>query len=101
MPSLAPPSIQRRWSALIFQTSTMSCSKNFGRGIHTLMLVEEGSHIAGKLPVVRLPGGLQRICGLLIGTAYFLPAKCAGCDERRQLILALGDGDSLLVGAAV
>src|SRR3546814_16141498 len=40
----------------------------------------------------------SRICGLFIGTAYFLPAKCAGCDERRQLIFALGDGDGLLVG---
>lgn len=87
--------------ALRFEPSSMMRRKNFGRGIHTLMLVEERANILGKLPVVRFPGGVQRICGLFIGTAYFLPAKCAGCDERRQLILALGDGDGLLVGAAV
>ncbi len=67
----------------------MVCRKNFWRGIHALMLVEERANILGKLPVFRLPGGVQRIGGLLIGTAYLLPAECAGCDERRQLILAL------------
>ena len=30
--------------------------KNFGRGIHTLMLVEERANILGKLPVARLSG---------------------------------------------
>ena len=79
----------------------MVCRKNFGRGIHTLMLVEEGAHIAGKLPVVGLPGGVQRSGGLLIGAAYLLPTSCAGCNERRQLILAPRDGDGLFIGAAV
>ena len=79
----------------------MVCRKNFGCSIHPLMLVEERANILGKLPVVGLPGGVQRIGGLLIGTAYLAPAKCADCDERRQFMLALGDGDGLLVGAAV
>jgi hypothetical protein len=79
----------------------MMLGKNFWCGVHALMLVEERANILGKLPVVHFPGGVQRICGLFIGTAYFLPAKCAGCDERRQLILALGDGDGPLVAAAV
>ena len=79
----------------------MVCRKNFGCGVHALLLVEERANIFRKLKVVSLPGAVKRIGGLLIGTAYFLPAECAGCDERRQLILALGDGDGLLVGAAV
>ena len=60
----------------------MVCRKNFGCGVHALMLVEERANILGKLPVVRFPGGIQRICGLLIGTAYLLPAECTDCDER-------------------
>lgn len=75
--------------------------KNFGRGIHTLMLVEKGANIAGKLPVVRLPGVVQRIGGLPIGTAYLLPAERAGSDERRQLLFASRYSDGLVVGAAV
>lgn len=78
----------------------VSC-KNFGRGIHTLMLVEEGAHIAGKFPVVGLPGGVQRSGGLLIGAAYLLPAEGSGCDERRQLILAPRHCNGLLIGAAI
>ena len=79
----------------------MVCRKNFGCGVHALMLVEERANILGKFPVFRFPGGVQRSGGLFIGSANLLPAECAGCDERRQLILALGDGDGLLVGAAV
>lgn len=79
----------------------MVCRKNFGRGIHTLMLIEEGPHVIGKLPVIGLPGGVQRSGGLLIGTAYLLPAEGAGCDERRQLILAPRHRNGLLIGAAV
>ena len=75
--------------------------KHLWCSIHALMLVEERANILGKLAVVRLPGGVQRIGGLFIGTAYLLPAERAGGDERRQLILALGDGDGLFVGAAV
>ncbi len=52
----------------------MMCRKNFGRGIHTLMFVEERANIAGKLSVIDFPGGVQRSGGLLIGTAYLLPA---------------------------
>ena len=76
-------------------------SKNFWRGIHTLMLVEEGAHITCKLPVFGLPGGVQRRRGLFIGTAYLLPAERAGCDERRQLILAPRHCNGLLIGAAI
>ena len=79
----------------------MVCRKNFGCSIHPLMLVEERANILGKLPVVGLPGGVQRIGGLLIGTAYLAPADGAGRTERRQLILAPRDGDGLFVGAAV
>ena len=76
-------------------------SENLGRGIHALMLVEESAHIAGKLPVVGLAGSVQRSGSLFIGTAYLLPSDCAGCDERRQLILASRDGDGLFVGSTV
>ncbi len=76
-------------------------SKNFGRGIHTLMFVEKYAHIARKLSVVSLPGRVQRSGGLFIGTAYLLPADSAGCNERRKLLLTLRDGDGLLGGAAV
>ena len=79
----------------------MMRSEHFGRSIHTLMLFEERANILGKFPVFRFPGGVQRSGGLFIGSANLLPAECAGCDERRQLILALGDGDGLIVGAAV
>lgn len=76
-------------------------SKDFGSSIHTLMLVEERANILGKLAVVGLPGGVQRVGGLFIGTAYLLPAERTGCDERRQLILAARHCNSLLVGPSV
>ena len=75
--------------------------KNFGRGIHIQVLVEECANILGEFLVIRLPGGVQRIGGLFIGTAYLLPTECSGGDERRQLILSLCDDNGLLVGAAV
>ena len=75
--------------------------KHFWRCIHTLMLVEERANILRKLPVVRLPGGVQRSGGLFIGSANLLPAECADCDERRQLLLAPRNGDGLFIGAAV
>ena len=59
----------------------MMRGERLGRGIHTLMLVEERANILGKLTVVGLPGGVQRISGLLISMAYLLPAHCAGSDE--------------------
>ncbi len=34
------------------------CRKNFGCGVHALMLVEERANILGKLPVVCFPGGV-------------------------------------------
>ena len=58
-------------------------SEHLGRGIHALMLVEEGAHITGKRSVVGLPAGVQRSGGLFIGTAYLAPTDCAGGDERR------------------
>ena len=76
-------------------------SEHFGCGIHALMLVEEGANIACQLPVVGLPGAVQRSGSLFIGTAYLSPTDCAGCNERRQLILTPRDGDGLFVGAAV
>ena len=79
----------------------MVCRKYFGRGIHPLMLIEEGSNIARELPVVCLPGGVQTSRSLFIGAAYFLPAERAGCDERRQLFLAPRNRNGLLVRAAV
>ena len=75
--------------------------KNFGCGIHALMLVEKGTNIARKLPVVRLPCSVQRIGGLLIGAAYLLPADCSDGDERRQLILTPRNRDGLFVSATV
>ena len=53
-------------------------SEHLGRGIHALMLVEESAHIACKLSVVGLPGGVQRSGGLFIGTAYLAPTDRAG-----------------------
>ena len=76
-------------------------SEHLGRGIHALMLVEEGTHITGKLSVVGLSGGVQRSGGLFIGTAYLSPTDFAGCNERRQLIVAPRDGNGLFIGAAV
>lgn len=81
--------------------SSIMCCKNFRRGIHALMLVEEGANILGKLPVLRLPGSVERIGSLLIGTAYLLPARRADDDERRQLVLPPRDGDGLFVSAPV
>ena len=75
--------------------------ENLGRGIHAFMFVEEGANIASKLPIVGLSGGVERIGGLFIGTAYLAPAERAGCNERRQVILAARDGDGLFVGATI
>ena len=75
--------------------------KNFGRGIYIQMLVEEPTNIVGKLPVFGSPSGFQSGGSLFIGTAYRLPAERAGGDERRQLILAVSDGNSLFVCAPV
>jgi hypothetical protein len=65
------------------------------------MLVEECPNILGEVSVIGLSGGVQRISGLLIGTAYLLPAECSGGDERRQVILAPRNRNGLFVGAAV
>ena len=92
---------QRRLALVSRDYPGMVCCKNFWRGIHALMLVEKRANILGKLPVVGLPGCVQRISGLFIGTAYLTPPECAGGDERRQLILAARDSDGLFVGAAV
>ena len=57
-------SIWRRHSRLALVSRYypgMVCRENFGRGIHTLMLVEEHANIFGKLPVVSLPGDAQRV----------------------------------------
>ena len=75
--------------------------KHLWRRIHAPMSFQEGANIAGKLPVIDLPSGVQCSGGLFIGTAYLLPTEIAGGDERRQLILARGDGDGVFVGAAV
>ena len=83
------------------QVARMMGGENLWRGIHTLVLVQEPTNIARKLPVVGLPGSVQRGGSLFIGTAYRLPTECSGCDERRQLSLTSRDGDGLLIGAAV
>lgn len=79
----------------------MMPGKDFGRGVHLGMLVEESANVTRKLLVVGLPGGVQRSGSLFIRAAYLLPTECAGCDERRQLILAPRDGDCLFVSATV
>ena len=68
--------------------------KDFRRGIHPLMLVEEPTHIVCKVPVVGLPRGVQRGGSLAVGAAYRLPPLGAARDKCWQLCLALRNGSN-------
>ena len=78
----------------------MTC-KNFGRGFHVLMLVEEPANVLRERPVFGLTSRIQRNRRLLIGMAYRPPAPFAFGDKRWKLGLAPRDGDSLFVRAPV
>jgi hypothetical protein len=71
-------------------------SKNFGRGVHALMLVEEPTNIACKLPVVGLSGGVQRSGRLTASRSYFPPPFRAARDKTRQCPFAPRNGNRSL-----
>ena len=75
--------------------------KDFGGGIHALVLVEEAANVACKLPVSVCPGGIQCSGSLTVCDPYLLPPLRATRDECRQCCLAARYRDSLLVGAPI
>ena len=79
----------------------MMPSKDFGRGVHVGMLVEESANVTRERPVFGLTGRIQRNRRLLIGVAYHLPARFAFGDKGWRLGLAPRDGDGLFVRAPV
>ena len=79
----------------------MMRSKDFGRGVHVGMLVEEPANVTRERPVFGLPGSIQRNRHLLIGMAYLLPARFAFGDKGWKLGLTTRSGDCLFVRAPV
>ena len=75
--------------------------KDFGGGIHALVLAEEAANIACKLPVFSGPGGVQHSGGLTVCRSYRLPSLRTTRNERRQCCPAACYGDGLLVRATV
>ena len=75
--------------------------KNFGRGIHLRMLVEESANIARKRPVFGLPSPIQRNCRLAVSVADLLPARFPFGDKGWKLGLALRNRECLFVRAPV
>ena len=75
----------------------MTRGKDFGRGVHVGMLVDESANVVRKRPVVNLPGRIQRGSRLLIGMEYLLPARFAFGDKRWKLSLAARNCDRLFV----
>ena len=47
----------------------MTGSKNLGRGIHLVVLVEESANILGQLSILGIAGGIERSGGLSVGIA--------------------------------
>ena len=75
--------------------------KNFGRGAHLRMSIEESANVTRERSVFGLPGRIQRSRCLLICMAYLLPARFAFGDKGWKLGLAARNGDGLFVGASV
>jgi hypothetical protein len=77
----------------------MMGGKNFGRGVHALMLVEETTNTVGQVAVVGLSGGVQRSGCLTVSRSYFAPPRRAMRDKRRQRPFAPRNGNRLLIGS--
>ena len=79
----------------------MMRGKDFGRGVHFGMLVEESANITRERPVFGSPGRIQRYRGLAVGMAYRQPARFAFGDKGWKLGLAPRNSDCLFVRAPV
>ena len=79
----------------------MARGKDFGRGVHVGMLVEESANVTRERPVFGLPGRIQRSRRLAIGITYNLPARFAFGDKGWKLGLAPRNSDCLFVRAPV
>ena len=79
----------------------MARGKDFRRGIHVGMLVEESANGTREHPVFGLPGASSATAAWLIGMAYLLPARFAFGDKGWKLSLPTRNGDGLFVRAPV
>ena len=79
----------------------MMPGKDFGRGVHVGMLVEESANVTRERPVFGLTGSIQRDRRLPVGVAYRLPARFAFGDKGWKLGLAPRNSDCLFVRAPV
>ena len=79
----------------------MMPGKDFGRGVHVGMLVEESANVTSERPVVGLTGRIQRKRRLAVGMAYLLPARLAFGDKGWKLDLAPRNSHCLFVRAPV
>lgn len=79
----------------------MMLGKDFGRGVHVGMLVEEAANVTCERSVISLPGRIQRSGRLAVGVADPLPARFAFGDKGWKLGLAARNRECLFVRAPV
>jgi len=80
---------------------SMTRGKDFGRGIHIGMLVEESANVTREPPIFGLPGRIKRGRRLAVGMTYPLPARFAFGDKGWKLSMTARNGEGLFVGPPV